>query len=92
MKQGLHGGRLCAPQLYDLALLGAASGRAGHGTPGTGGTRSTGGAHGTGGAGTGPDGGGAGLCLGWVVSGALAVSPSLVPLGRAVLPPVASGL
>ena len=36
---------------------------------------------------------GIGVCvLGWVESGALAVSPSLVPVGRAVLPPVASGL
>ena len=34
-----------------------------------------------------------GICvLGWVESGALVVSPSLVPVGRVVLPPVASGL
>ena len=36
---------------------------------------------------------GIGVCvLGWVESGALAVSPSLVPVRQAVLPPVASGL
>ena len=36
---------------------------------------------------------GMGICVsGWVGSGALVVSPSLVPEGQAVLPPVASGL